>query len=410
MLFCSCRGIRTLPADHTALTPSQRKVIAVFMDGTRNRFYESRDSMKRSHVQNAYLLLKDNIKGLYVEGVGAGNRWVQAAKGGSTKERIMIAYRFLTENYQPGDSICFFGFSRGANQCRILSGLLYTIGIVKLDRVNGEPTKKKILHRLYDQYVASLAAEDKKARLADVLREWNMIHPDQAITFDPTDTVTIEVMGLWDTVEALKVGDDMEDPTPLPEHLNQLYNVKKLFHAVSLDDNRAFNYTPILATHKEVLLHPWQDINNIVEEVWFNGNHKNIGGGEYKSPALNTITLKWMLSRLQPFNIFRQVDIPTNIYGEVRSMRTGATRITALTDTLRGIDKYWNAMNPAWNNHRIKVHQSVIDRLEAGLIQEFKIQNGRLDWYDWQPFKDCFVPDGKKRKFRKDCPCIEVIN
>lgn len=410
VFFVACRGIRTLPADYAVPSPKTRQVVAIFMDGTRDRLWDDKDSMKRSHVQASYLLLRDNIKGLYVEGVGAGDRWVQAAKGGSTKERIMVAYRFLTENYQPGDSICLFGFSRGANQCRILSGIIYTMGIIDLDKIRNESDKRKLLHKLYEEYIGSVSVHDKKRKLAERIDRWNAGHKDQQVRIDTNNNVTIEVMGLWDTVEALKVGDKVEDPTPLPEHLNQLYNVKKLFHALSLDDNRAFNYTPVLATHKDVLLHSSQDINEIVEEVWFNGSHKNVGGGDYETPALNSITLKWMLSRLHAYKLFKPVDLTTNIYGEVRSMRKGATRITALSDTLRGINKYWEAMNPSWNKHRIKVHASVIGRLDAGIVLDFKTQDGRPDWYDWAPFRECFIAEGRKRKFKPGCCCIEVVN
>jgi uncharacterized protein (DUF2235 family) len=410
ILLFSCRAIKTSPADYAVQQDKTRgHILAIFMDGTRDR--QRKNPKKRSHVQNTYLLADRNIRSLYVEGVGAGNRLRDALNAITTNKRIMRAYRFLAEHYQPRDSICLFGFSRGANQCRILSGFIYTIGITDLTNIKSEKRKQKFILDLYEQYTDTITASARKYKLALFIDQWNKTHPSESTTYDTTGKTMIEVMGLWDTVEALEIGDMKETPTPVPRHLNQLYNVKKLYHAVSLDDNRAFNYTPILATHKEVLLHPWQDINNIVEEVWFNGSHKDVGGGHKKKGELNSISLKWMLSRLEPYNIFRDTTPLINTYGTANDMRRNAImRKTSPGDSLRGINKYWLAMNPAWNKNRIKVHRSVIDRLAAGVTQDFKIARGRTDWYDWYPFKDCFVVEGKRRTFKKDCWCIEVVD
>jgi type VI secretion system (T6SS) phospholipase Tle1-like effector len=37
----------------------------------------------------------------------------------------MICYRFLIANYEPGDEIFFFGFSRGAYTARSLAGMIW---------------------------------------------------------------------------------------------------------------------------------------------------------------------------------------------------------------------------------------------------------------------------------------------
>jgi hypothetical protein len=410
VLLQSCRGVKTLPGDYTAQQERERSyMIAIFMDGTRDKPHSN--VKKNTHVKSVHALAFSNLRTLYVEGVGAGNRLKQAAKGTTTNKRIMKAYRFLVENYRPGDSICLFGFSRGANQCRILSSFIYTIGIVDLSKIRKTTDKQQLLLDLYDQYLDTLDAPGRKHKLSNFINNWNRLHTGEEIKYDTSGKTTIELMGLWDTVEALEVGDTLEKITPISTHLNQLYNVKKLFHAVSLDDNRAFNYTPILATHRSVELHANQNINDIVEEVWFNGSHKDIGGGHNKRAQLEGISLQWMLSKVKPYHIFRDTIPVINTYGVVNNMRrTALLRKLSPGDTLRGINKYWDSMNLGYNYHRIKVHQSVIDRLAAGMIQDFKIKNGRLDWYDWEPFSKCFIKDGMKRIMRKDCSCIEVVN
>jgi uncharacterized protein (DUF2235 family) len=389
------------------------------MDGTRDKPH--RNTRKNSHVKRTYDLLNTDVKSFYIEGVGAGNRVQDGIKAFTTKDRVMRAYRFLIENYQPGDSIFLFGFSRGANQCRILSSIIYTIGIIDMSSIKSEDQKQKLLHTLYDLYVLTPASA-KKNSLATYLNNWQSHYPNQHIMFDTSGTTMIEAMGLWDTVEALAVNDEFEISTPLPQHLNQLCNVKKVFHAVSLDDNRSFNYTPILVTHRDVELRPNQNIDSTVEEVWFNGSHKDVGGGvkSKKRDQLSGISINWMLSKLKPYQIVRDTTYTENIYGQSNDMRRRwYLRTTSPGDTLRGINKYWAQMNPAWNQHRIKVHQSVVLRLDSGIIQTFKLKyrnnKKRKDWYDWESFNECFKRDTIDNKIRirfrtdKPCKCIEVV-
>jgi hypothetical protein len=197
---------------------------------------------------------------------------------------------------------------------------------------------------------------------------------------------------------------------------------KKFYHAVSLDDNRAFNYTPVLATHKDVELRQNQNINSIVDEVWFNGSHKDVGGGvrKEKRNQLSSISLNWMYHKLKPYHMLRDSTIKTNPFGVVNNMRGNLiVKMTSRGDTLRGIDKYWAQMNVNYNKHRIKVHQTVIERLEKGYVQDFKNKRKkgtRADWYTWKPFKECFKEKvdstGKTvYEFQKnECTCIEVVS
>jgi hypothetical protein len=421
LVLLACRGIRSLPADYTHAQPKSRaQMISIFMDGSKEKLHE--EARRNTNLLKSYFLADNNSKKLYIEGVGAGYRVKDGIYARTTNERVMRAYRFLTSNYSQGDSICLFGFSRGANQCRILSGIIYTIGIIDLEHVKQEQEKQTLLLALYDLYVSTPALQKKKT-LATYINNWIAKHPGETVAYDTTSVTMIEVMGLWDTVEAFTINDEFETGTPVPHHLNQLYNVKKVYHAVALDDNRAFNYTPILVTHKEVELGPTQHMDSIVEEVWFNGSHKDVGGGirNKKKDQLSGISLKWMLSALKPYHLFRDTIITTNIYGTVNDMRRKwHLRRTSPGDTLRAIDKYWQAMNPAWNSHRIMVHQSVVDRLDSGTVQTFKFKRrkdgtARADWYEWEPFKHCFKKDnvhGTERiRFRKDsdCPCIKVV-
>jgi uncharacterized protein (DUF2235 family) len=47
------------------------------------------------------------------------------------KANVKRAYAFLSLNYEPGDEIYLFGFSRGAYTARALGGLVTSTGILK---------------------------------------------------------------------------------------------------------------------------------------------------------------------------------------------------------------------------------------------------------------------------------------
>ena len=70
----------------------------------------------------------------YQAGLGSG--WMQRLSGGlagkGISSNIRDAYSFICNNYEEGDEIFLFGFSRGAFTVRSLSSLLRTIGILNV--------------------------------------------------------------------------------------------------------------------------------------------------------------------------------------------------------------------------------------------------------------------------------------
>jgi len=52
------------------------------------------------------------------------------AVGAGLSENIRETYAFLCTNYQPGDEIHLFGFSRGAYTVRCVAGLIDAVGLL----------------------------------------------------------------------------------------------------------------------------------------------------------------------------------------------------------------------------------------------------------------------------------------
>src|SRR5262245_8584165 len=123
------------------------KRLAVFMDGTWDFEHKDipagtviTDESNVAHLHRA--ALNDPAKGqitLYVPGVGTD--WYDKFIGGGTglgvDQRIQRAYKFLVDNYDDGDAVYVFGFSRGAFEARSLVGMIGNVGILRRDRLKG---------------------------------------------------------------------------------------------------------------------------------------------------------------------------------------------------------------------------------------------------------------------------------
>lgn len=69
----------------------------------------------------------------YDSGVGTGkaDHWTGGVFGEGVLDKIVVAYTFLVFNYEPGDEIFVFGFSRGAFSARAFVGFIRSCGIVQ---------------------------------------------------------------------------------------------------------------------------------------------------------------------------------------------------------------------------------------------------------------------------------------
>ena len=132
------------------------KRIAVFCDGTWNTPDKSEEGKlcQTNVVKMANALSPVSTNGIkqllyYDTGIGSEGDMLQRIFDGATgtgiSKKILQAYRFVINNYEPGDELFLFGFSRGAFTVRSLSGLIRNSGILKienLDQVSGLESKK----------------------------------------------------------------------------------------------------------------------------------------------------------------------------------------------------------------------------------------------------------------------------
>ena len=197
------------------------------------------------------------------------------AIGFGVGDRMQRGYKFLCENYEPGDEIYAIGFSRGAFQARSLAGLVALAGIAR-------SAAPETVTAVWDCYEQSKLSPD-----ADRLNEL------RAAACYP---VRIKCVGVWDTVGNL--GIPFVKRSLIKElqgfqntQLSPLVDVG--LHALAIDEPRG-PFEPTLWTRKRGTAQPEEQI---VEQVWFPGSHANVGGG-FKDSRLSDIALLWMAERM----------------------------------------------------------------------------------------------------------------
>jgi uncharacterized protein (DUF2235 family) len=123
-----------------------QKRLVICGDGTWNEPEPTEDGMPSftNVVKTAAAILPEDQKAVvqvvyYHKGVGErGGLWDHLAGGAfgvGISRNIEDVYLFIANNYQPGDELLFFGFSRGAYTVRSVAGLLRNSGILKREHL-----------------------------------------------------------------------------------------------------------------------------------------------------------------------------------------------------------------------------------------------------------------------------------
>lgn len=350
--------------DCTKPPTAKPRKIAIFFDGTAND--EGSDTnVKRLHslvtLQN-----KGNIASLYLQGVGVSNDITGAVTGAGTNPRVKIAYEFILNHYQPAscsrpaDEIYIFGFSRGAYSARILATMLFYGGLVK-SKDNPYYTSTELAGLVHNATFAPLFQDVNQAvrikKIKDFFKEKKLI----TLPIDgQVLPITVKVLGLWDTVEALgpkffipttpavnlrSTFPEVNIDTPNGRYGERLCNVEKAYHAVSIDDNRATIFTPLLLTRKHLFVDcprgKKESDNNIdfyspmlnsdgtirknhLQEVWFSGAHSDVGGG-YLNSSLSGVSLNWMIDRLRDTDLLPEHSaVRQDIFGSSHNPASGS--------------------------------------------------------------------------------------
>lgn len=269
------------------------KSLIIFFDGTRND-WESRTNVRRLYEFMA-LSASPSLRTLYVEGVGnTDSQILGSALGFRMKPRILSGLQFLTENYEMGDQIYLFGFSRGALQARALAGMISYCGI---PLIKGSESPRNLAYEFWDicRGIEEIEREQWTAFESQVLP---IDFLGKRVNGLESQWAPIQFVGVWDTVP----GSSFIDYDACIERPNRKEgtryktgsypNIKFIAHAVAIDEERT-RYEPLL------LCEPVDENETIIREAWFSGAHSDVGGGYNDSIALPGLSMNWMINLLE---------------------------------------------------------------------------------------------------------------
>ncbi|KAJ7696741.1 hypothetical protein B0H17DRAFT_391005 [Mycena rosella] len=291
---------------------NDHRTLVLCFDGTGDQFDD-----ENSNVINFFTMLKKDDKSqqlvYYQAGIGTYSipeiahpkvakfhRMMDAMLGSHLNAHVMGGYEFLMQNYQFGDKICLFGFSRGAYTARALSGMLHKVGLLPKCNHQQVPFAYKMYSR-EDEIGWKQSTAFKRAFCIDV---------------------SVELVGVWDTVSSVGL-----IPTQLPFTRSNKH-VRYFRQALALDEHRA-RFQPNFwhrSTQEDLQLgvqagempksgrkssKTGKSLNDLekqysdggqyttdVEEVWFSGCHCDVGGGALPNGARNSlarIPIRWMI-------------------------------------------------------------------------------------------------------------------
>jgi len=253
------------------------KRLVVCCDGTWNKPDQGGGPTNVTKMARAILPSWNGIvqQVYYDSGVGTGNavdRFLGGTFGIGLGQNVQEAYRTLALNYEPGDSIMMFGFSRGAYTVRSLAGLVSLVGLVRKGDLHEMP-------KIWDYYRSK--AEERQAAPLNPL--WFKDRQPE-----------IEVLGVWDTVGSLGIPGNFLGALGRRRH--EFHDVKlgskirRAYHALAIDEHRK-NFTPAIWDTSS--RRPDQE----VDQVWFCGAHSNVGGG-YPDRTLSDQSFLWMCGKV----------------------------------------------------------------------------------------------------------------
>jgi uncharacterized protein (DUF2235 family) len=274
------------------------KRIVICADGTWNR--PEKDSGKEFPTNVLRLARaikpvdKDGISQqvFYDWGVGSnGQRMISGISGKGLQKNIMDGYRYIVQNYSPGDEIFLFGFSRGAYTMRSLCGMINNCGILKRRHAN-------LIENTFELYKRSGRANKPTGGNSLAFRQAHA-HPDNSVRF----------VGAWDTVGSMGIPisflgllDDRDE-----FHDTEIGScVKVARHAMAIDEHRS-DFAPTI----------WdRNANTDLVQAWFAGAHSNIGGS-YKPDRdgglLSDNALDWMIREAEKCGLAIENHLPRSI-------------------------------------------------------------------------------------------------
>lgn len=357
------------------------KNIVVFSDGTGQEGGKPKADGKanNTNVYKLFNMIEDRTPdqvGYYSRGLGTGvHRITGNIAGVGISRNIRQCYRFLFDEFEAGDRIFLFGFSRGAATVRSLSNFIHHFGILPKSR-------PELIDRAYRIYRFSSPGKLRERAQSFIARHhtmWTRVH----------------FLGCFDTVAALGLPNKslsaLLDGLPLFRHKFHDFrlsdSVDHARHALAIDDERK-EFHPVL----------WDPLDDepedprrerSLEQVWFCGMHTDVGGG-YREQELSDVVLQWMTDHAVALGLRiygqHRVPIEADVNGTMHDSRSGR------------IGRFFTKLVREWPEKRSDVpvlHPSVLERT---LGTRNRADPAYAPWIKGLPFEVADIdPDMRER-------------
>ncbi len=206
------------------------------------------------------------------------------------KRNVLNCYEFLFDNFEAGDRIYLFGFSRGAATVRSLATFIEMFGVLPLSR-------KDLINEAFRIYkMRTNDEEDTHLSFDNVSKRLNRreLKAKEFVDLHHTMWTRVKFVGVWDTVAALGGSGhwlSMITDKLFPHRFHNFSlgpGVDHARHAIAIDDERKTFHPVVWDSLKD------DPAGDRLKQVWFCGVHTDVGGG-YSEPELSYYSLDWMI-------------------------------------------------------------------------------------------------------------------
>ncbi|CAH0028536.1 unnamed protein product [Clonostachys rhizophaga] len=252
----------------------------------------------------------------YHSGLGSGDlpfqKLLYGTFGWGLDVDVCQIYDFISNNYEAGDELFFFGWSRGAFTVRSVAALVCEIGV--LSAVN-----MSRFAEMWEAYRANTGGQPFRES------KWYLENKDElALT-----NVKVKVVGVWDTVGALGIPE-----WPVVKWARKIglrINSQYAFHDTKLSTNVEYAFQALALDERRLTFPPtlWHRTNDgpikDLQQCWFPGIHGDVAGMETGSPAsagaeMGYNSFAWMVDNLAGMLTFEDDSINVIIEDHTNAM------------------------------------------------------------------------------------------
>ncbi|KAF4944381.1 hypothetical protein FSARC_14688 [Fusarium sarcochroum] len=321
-----------MPHAEQLVDPAEPKKLILCFDGTGNTFSGSNADtnvvkilrkMDRNHPNQfhyyqtgigTYDINETSVnKTVFGEISSSVSKTLDQGFGITFDAHVIAGYRFLMRYYEPGAKIYVFGFSRGAYTAKFLARMVNKVGLL----CKGNEEMVPFAYRLYQRYLQGEIKDNEHAQCAS---KHSSSEPHDAPSTDTAqllgskesdkseetqeasneieafsqtfcrketsrsgeeENIKVFFLGIWDCVASVAV---LERKARMPVPVTG--TAVHVRHAVAIDERRVKFKPALLAQDIRAAFHNHDpDDNEDIKEVWFPGNHGDVGGGWPARPA-----------------------------------------------------------------------------------------------------------------------------